>query len=197
MGWIGCVRCNKFWHDFVAQNFGLIAPDQYVLHHISCGYEIIRNELKHYASHKNMSLGSNGVDRVRSLRKITMWLRGMDFCINCTCSPSFAQSFISYETIPNAPKHYEMHQNMNLGSNGIYRVRFLRKITKWLRGTNFCINGTSSPRFAPSFMLLWNDPKCTQTLCNAPKNEFIVQWGGSGAFVVKNYNVNSWHKLFH
>jgi hypothetical protein len=56
----------------MAQNFALIAPVQYVLHHVSCSYEILRNELKHYASHKNMSLGSNGVDRVRSLQKITM-----------------------------------------------------------------------------------------------------------------------------
>ena len=25
----------------------------------------------------------------------------------------------SYEMIPNATKHYEMHQNMSLGSNGV------------------------------------------------------------------------------
>ena len=54
----------------MARNFALIALVQYVLHHVSCSYEIIRNELKHYATHKNMSLGSNGVDRVRSLRKL-------------------------------------------------------------------------------------------------------------------------------
>ena len=34
-------------------------------------------------------------------------------------------------------------------------------------------------------MELRNDPKCTQTLCNAPKHEFMVQWGGLGAFVGK------------
>ena len=60
----------------------------------------------------------------------------------------------------------------------------------------FCINCTSSPHFAPSFMQLQNDPKCTQTLWNTPKHEFRVQWGGSGAFVGKNYNVTSWHELF-
>ena len=54
----------------MAQNFVLIAPVQYVLHHVSCSYEIIRNELKHCATLQNMSLGSNGVDRVRSLRKL-------------------------------------------------------------------------------------------------------------------------------
>ena len=31
----------------------------------------------------------------------------------------------SYETIPNAPKHNETHQNMSLGSNGVDQVRWL------------------------------------------------------------------------
>ena len=31
----------------------------------------------------------------------------------------------SYETIPNAPKHYETHQNMSLGSIGVDQVRLL------------------------------------------------------------------------
>ena len=34
-------------------------------------------------------------------------------------------------------------------------------------------------------MQLQNDPKCTQTLCNAQKHEFRVQWDGSSAFVAK------------
>ena len=34
----------------------------------------------------------------------------------------------SYEMIPNAPKHYERHQNMSLGSNGMDQVRLLGKI---------------------------------------------------------------------
>ena len=94
------------------------------------------------------------------------------------------------------PKHNETLQNMNLGSNRMHRARLLRKITTWLRGTNFCIS-TSSPRFAPSFMQLWNDPKSTQTLWYAPKHELRDQWDGSTAFVVKNYNVTSWHELLH
>ena len=159
--------------------------------------------------HQNMSLGSNGVDWVPSLRKIPTWLRGTYFCINCTSSHCFAPSFMqlgndpkctqtlcnnqnmslrsigvdwvrslqkirtwlhgtnfcikiapvhtvlnrvsfSYETIPNAPKHYTTHQNMSLGSNGVDWVRSLRKIRTWLHGTNFCINCTSSPCFASS-----------------------------------------------
>ena len=74
---------------------------------------------------------------------------------------------------------------------------FCEKIPTWLRATNFCINCTTSPRFAPSFMQLRSDPKCTRTLWNAPKHEFRVQWGGSGALVAKNDNVTSCHGLLH
>ena len=54
------------------------------------------------------------------------------------------------ETIPNAPKHYEMRQNMSLGSYGLVWMR-LQKITMRLRRTNFWTKCTSSARFAPSF----------------------------------------------
>src|SRR6185312_6566849 len=74
------------------------------------------------------------------------------------------------------------------------RVRSLRKITKRLRGTNFC---TSSARFAPSFVRQPNGPKCTQILRNTLKHQFSVQWGGSGAFVAKNSGTSTWHKLLH
>ena len=138
MEWIGCLHCKKSRRDFVARTFALIAIVHTVLQWVSS----------------------------------------------------------SYETIPNAPKHHATHQNMSLGSNGVDWVCSLQKIPMWLRGTNFCINCTNSPRFAPSFMQLRNDPKCTQTLWKAPKHEFRVQWGGSGAFVGKNYNVTSWHELY-
>ena len=128
MGWIRWVGCEKLQHDFVARTFALIAPVQYVLQQVSC----------------------------------------------------------SYEMIPNAPKYYEKDWNFSFGSNGMDWVRSLRKIPTWLCGTKFCITCSSSPRFAPSFKQLRNDPKCIQTLWNTPKHEIRVQWGGSGAFVAKN-----------
>jgi hypothetical protein len=145
----------------VARTFALIAPVHPVLHRVSCSYETIPNAPKHYEMLQNMSLVSNGVDQVRLLGKITTWLRGTNFCINCTSSVCFAPSFMSYETIPNAPKYYKTCWNITLGSNGVDRVRPLRKIPMWLRGTNFGTNCTNSSRFAPSFMQLRNDPKCT------------------------------------
>jgi hypothetical protein len=195
MEWIGSVCCKKSRRDFVARTFTLIAPVHTVLHRVSCSYETITNGPKHYATHQNMCLGSNGVDWVRSLRKIPMWLRGTNFCINCTSSHRLHWVSCSYEMIPNAPKHHATHQNMSLGSNGVYWVRSLPKIPTWLRGTNFCINCTSSHRFAPSFRQLWNNPKWIQTLCNAPKHESRAQWGGLGAFVAKNPDVTSSHEL--
>ena len=71
--------------------------------------------------HQNMSLGSNSVDRERSLRKIMTRLRGTEFYINCTSLARFAPSFVSSETVPNAPKRKETHQNMTLVSNGMDR----------------------------------------------------------------------------
>ena len=70
MGWIRCVGCKKLQRNFVARTFALIAPIQYVLQQVSCSYETIPNAPKHYETHQNMSLGSNGVNQVRSLRKI-------------------------------------------------------------------------------------------------------------------------------
>jgi hypothetical protein len=94
MGWIGCVRCEKFRCDIMAQTCALIAPAQSVLHQVSCSNGTLTNTPKHYETHKNKRLGSNGVDRVRSLRKILMRLRGTNLCINCTGSTYFAPSFV-------------------------------------------------------------------------------------------------------
>ena len=72
MGWIGCVRGEKSRRDIVARNFALIAVVHTVLHRVSCSYEMIPNAPKYYETHQNKSLGSNGVDPVCSLQKITM-----------------------------------------------------------------------------------------------------------------------------
>jgi hypothetical protein len=72
MGWIRCVFWEKLLRDFVARTFALIALVHAVLHRVSCSYEMIPNAPKHYGTYQNISLGSNGVDQVHSLQKITM-----------------------------------------------------------------------------------------------------------------------------
>src|SRR6185312_1108351 len=94
----------------------------------------------------------------------------------------------------NALKYYETHQNVSLGSNGVDQASSLRKIPTRLRGTNFC---TSSAHFAPSFVRQPNGFECTLMLQNAPKCQFSVKWGGSGAFVAKNSDATSWHEGLH
>ena len=104
MGWMGCVGCEKLQHDLVARTFALITPVQYVLQQHSWSYETIPNGPKHYETHQNMSLGSNAVDQVRSLRKIAMSVRGTNICINCTSSVCFAPTFIQLRNDPNCPQ---------------------------------------------------------------------------------------------
>ena len=107
-------------------------------------------------------LGSNGVDRVRSLQKIPTRLRGTNFC---TSSARFAPSFVSQ---PNGPQCTKIVRN---APEHEFRVQwdgsvvFIWKLSMRLRTTNFC---TSSARFAPSFVSQPNGPKCTKIVRNAP-----------------------------
>ena len=118
MGWIGCIHCETFGHNFVARTFALIAPFQPILHRFSCGNEMV----------------------------------------------------------PNVSKHYETHQNISLGSDGVDRLDLLQKILTQLCGLNFCINCNSSAWFEPSIVKQRNSPKCTQTLRNKTKHDFRFQW---------------------
>jgi hypothetical protein len=81
-----------------------------------------------------------------------------------------------------------MPQNMSFGSNGVDRVRALRKNPTRLCLANLCDNGTSSASF--------DRLSCSnQTVRNAPKHEFWVQCSGSGAFVVKYFDGTSFSEL--
>ena len=51
--------------------------------------------------------------------------------------------------------------------------------------------------FCTEFRKAKNGPECTQIVRNAPKRQFRVQWGGSGAFVAKNSDATSWHELLN
>ena len=149
MGWIGCVHCKNIRRDFVARTFALIAPVQPILHRVSCSNEIVPNAPKHYETHQNMSLRSDGVDRVDLLEKILPHLCGLNFCFNYNSSARFEPSIVKQR---NGPKCTQTLQNISLVSNGVDRVHSLRKILKQLHGTNLCINWTSSTYFALSFM---------------------------------------------
>jgi len=152
MGRIGCIRCVKSRLDFVERTFALIALVHPILHRVSCSYETIPNAPKHYERLQNMSLGSNGWIRCVCWEKLQRDFVARTFALIAPVQYVLHQVSCSYETIPNAPKYYKTYWNITLGSNGVDRVRPLRKIPMWLRWTNFYTNCTNSSRFVPSFM---------------------------------------------
>ena len=125
MEWIACVPCEKSQRDFVARTFALIVPVHMVLHRVSCSYETIRNASQHYTTQQNMSLGSNGANWERSLKKSRRDFMARTFALIAPVHPVLHQVSCSYETIPNAPEHYATHQKMSLLSNGVDQVRSL------------------------------------------------------------------------
>jgi hypothetical protein len=151
MVWIGCARCEKFWSDFVAWTFALIAPVQPILHRVSCSNKMIPNPPRHYETHQNMSLGSNGVDRVDLLQKVLTRLCGTNFCINCNSSACFELSIIKNRNGPKCNQTLRNATKMSIGSNGVDHVHSLRKIPGRFRGTNFCNNCTTLSSFCTEF----------------------------------------------
>ena len=140
---------------------------------------------------KIFSLGSNGLDWVRSLRKIPTRLCGTNFC---TSSARFAPSSVRQ---PNGPKCTRIVQNVPKRQFSVQwggLGAFIAKNSNATSWREFC---TSSARFAPSSERQRNSPKCTQIVRNAPKRQFRVHWGGLGAFVATNSDATSWHELLH
>ena len=134
---------------------------------------------------------------IGSWRKNPTWLRGMNFCINCSSSLRFSPSYMQLrndpkytQTLWNTPKH---EFRVQWGGSGSLVANNYNAIS-WHK---LLLNCTKSICFVTSFMQLRNDSKCTQILRNGPKHLFRVQWGRLGAFVVKNPNVTSWHELLH
>ena len=161
MGWIRCVHCENLQHDFVARTYVLIAPIQYVWHQVSCSYETIPNTTKRTETLVWGPMGWIGCiccekSRHDFVAQTFVWIVRVQYV--------FQQVSCSYEMIPNAPQYNKTDRIISLASNGVDLLHSLRKISSWLRGTNFCMNWTSSVCFATSFMQLRNDPKCTKIL---------------------------------
>ena len=106
---IGYVNCEKFRCDFMAQTCALIAPVQPVLQRVLCSNETLPNASKHYETHTNMSLGSNGDDWVRLLWKIQNDFVAQTSALIAPVQPVLHRVWCSNEILPNTPKHYETH----------------------------------------------------------------------------------------
>jgi len=152
MGWIGCVRCEKFQCDFIAQTCPLIAPVQPILHRISCSNETLPNVPNTTKCSKTWVWGPMGWIGCVRCEKFQCDFMAQICALFALVQPVLQQVSCSNGTLTNTPKHYETHKNMSLGFNGVDRVRSLRKIPMRLHGTNLCINRTGSTYFAPSFV---------------------------------------------
>ena len=139
MVWIGCVRCEKFQCDLMAQTCLLIAPVQHILHRVPCSNKTLPNAPKHYEMIQNMSLVPMEWIECVLCKKYQCDFRAQTCALIAPGQPILYQVSCSNEALTNTPKHYE----------------------------------------------------------NGPKHEFRVQWGGSRAFVAKNSDASSWHELLH
>ena len=111
--------------------------------------QIVRNAPNHQF---RVQWGGSGVFGAKNSDKTS-------FSNFCTSSAYFAPRFVWQPNGSKCTQIVRIAENVSLGSNGVDRMRSLRKIPLRLRGRNFC---TSSPRFAPSFVRQPNGPKCTQ-----------------------------------
>jgi len=164
MSWTGCVHCEKFHRNFMVQNFAIIAPVQPSLHQVFCIIETIQDAPKTQQSTPKtkfmVQCGRTGAFVAKN-SDTTSWHE--PFSLIAPVQPKLLQVLYSNETIPNAPKHYETHQNMCLGSNRLHRVCSLQKCPMRLCGPNFCIIATVRP------ILHWV-LCCNETITNVPKH---------------------------
>ena len=140
---------------------------------------MVPNVPKWYETHHIVSLESNGVDRVHSLRKILTRLRGTNFC---TSSARFAPSFVRQ------PNGLECTQIVRITPKCQFRVQ-------WGESGAFVAknsNATSWHELLHLFgRVLHRVSYGNQTVPNAPKCQFRVTWGGSGALVAKKSDATS------
>ena len=151
-GGSGAFVAKKIQCDLMAQTCPLIAQVQPILHRVPCSIKTLPNAPKCYTTQENKSFESTWLDRVCNCEKFQGDFMARTCALIIRVQPILHEVLCSNERLPNAPKHYETHPNMSLGSDGADRVRSLPKIPMRVRGTNFCINCTSSAYFAPSFM---------------------------------------------
>ena len=120
------------------------------------------------------------MDRVHSLQKIPTRHYGTNFC---TSSARFAPSSVRQ---PNGPKCTQIVRN---APKCQFRVQWGGSAAFVAKNSNTTSWHELLHLFGPfctEFRMQPNGPKCTQIVRNAPKRQYRVQWGGSGAFLAKN-----------
>jgi len=182
----------------MAPTFGFIAPVQPILHRVSCTNEMVQNAPKHYETHQNMSLGSDGVDWADLLQKILTQLCGLKFCITCNSSACFEPGIVKQRIGPKCPqtlRNKTKHEfRVQWGWIGCIRCdKYRHDFVAWTFPLVAPVQSILH-RVSCSNKMVPNAPKHYE---NATKDEFRVQWGGSGAFIAKTSDTTLWHELLH
>jgi len=159
---------------------------------------MVQNAPKHYQTHQNMSLRSDGVDRADLLQKNLTQLCGLNFCINYNSSARVEPSIVKQR---NGPKCTQTLRNKTKHE---FRVQWgwincirCEKFGHDFVALTFALIAPVQPillRVSCTNEMVPNAPKHYE---NAAKDEFRVQWGGSGAFVAKTSHTTSRHELMH
>ena len=111
--------------------------------------------------------------------------------------PILHRVLCSNDTLPNAPKHYEMLQNMSLDPMGWIECVLCEKFRCDFMAQTCALIATVQPvlhRVSCSNETLPNTTKNYKTHTNMSLGS---NGDGLGAFVVKNSKTTSWHKLLH
>src|SRR6185437_7006428 len=85
----------------------------------------------------------------------------------------------SYETITNAPKHYETYENMSLGSSGVDWVRYCEKFRRDFVARTFALIAPVHPilhRVSCSYEKIPNAPKHYTTHQNMSLGSIGADW---------------------
>ena len=146
----GAFVAKNFGCDFIAQTCPLLAPFQPIVHRISCSNETLPNAPNTTKCSKTWVWGPMGWIRCVCCEKFQCNIMAQICALIALVQPVLHQFLCNIETLPNAPKHYKMLQNMSLvpmGSIGCVRCD---KFPMRLYSTNLSINCSSSTYFAPS-----------------------------------------------
>ena len=134
--------------------------------------------------------------RVCLLQKIPMRLH----CTTCALipvQPILHRVSCSNQTLPNAPKHYEMIQNKSLVPMGWIGCVHCEKLWCDFVARTSSLIAPVQPVLHRVLCSNETNPKCAKTIRNEPILEFRVQWGGSGVFIAKKYDKISYHEFLH
>ena len=159
----------------MAQTCPLIAPVQPVLHRVSCSNETLPKEKKQYEMLQNKSLVPMGWIECVLCKKFRCDFMAQTCPLIAPVQPVLHRVPCNNKTLPNAPTHYELLQNMSFVPMGWIECFLYEKFRCDFMAQTCALIAPVQPvlhRVSCSNKILTNAPKHYE---NTPKHEFKVQ----------------------